>query len=375
MKKALSLHKKLKGKVEIRPKVSLSKNNLHLLYTPGVAEVNKAIARDAELADEFTGRANAVAVVTDGSRGIGVGNASPESSLPVMEGKAMMFHQFAKINAYPLSLGTKDEEEIVNAIAHLAPSFGAFNLEDIESPKCFSVLEKVRRKGILAFHDDSEGSAIIVMAGLFNALRVAGKSLKEVKICVAGAGAAGYGLFRLLSRAGVSNMVFVDVRGMIYKGRKRDDSYLREIAAKSNPQNARGKIRDALWGADVFIGFSGVADLISARDISHMRQFPIVFALSNPVPEISEREIRKASRDFVYATGRSGEANQINNALVFPGVFRGMLDSKKQMSESLALRIAERVASLVKRPSRKAIVPGMFDRRLVREIRSCFPSL
>jgi len=360
----LKFHKRLKGKIEIRPKFKLNHSNLKLAYTPGVAKVAQKIDENPKSCLDYTSKANNVAIITNGSRTIGVGNTIAEASLPVMEGKSVLFKCLAGIDAYPLCLSTKSVKEIVRTIEILAPTFSAFNIEDIESPKCFEIMEQLARKKIMAFHDDQQGAAVVVLAGLLNALKVMKKDLKKVKICLAGAGAAGYGTFKILKEMKVKNLVALDVHGIIYRWRKQDNKYFKEIARFSNPFNLRGGLEKAIKDADVFIGLTGQAGLLKSSHVSLMNERPIVFSLSNPVPEILPNEIKKVKKDHLYATGRSDLPNQINNALVFPRILRAMLDSQKNINIKLEVKIAKAVAGLVKKPNKKKILPDLFDKRL-----------
>lgn len=369
---AITLHKKFRGKIEIRPKMKVNKNNLRLVYTPGVAEVAKEIAKNPKNSFIFTSRVNNVAIITDGSRTLGVGNNIPEASQPVMEGKAVLLKTLANVNGYPLCLATKDAKEIVRTIEILSPSFSAFNIEDIESPKCFRIMEELEKKGILTFHDDRDGVAIAVLAGLINAARVTKKDLKKLKICLAGAGTAGYGTFRILKKAGIKNLLVLDVKGIIYRWRKKDNQYLKEIAKFSNPQNIKGGLKEAIKDADVFIGLSGGGGLLKSKDISLMAKMPIIFALSNPIPEIFPEEIKKATKNYIYATGRSDFPNQVNNALVFPGIFQGMLTKRKKITLKLEIKIAKAISRLVPRPRKNKILPSIFDKRVTPTIKNCF---
>jgi len=369
---ALNFHKKLKGKIEIRPKIKVSRKNFPLFYTPGVAEVAREISKDSEKSFLYTSRANNVAIITDGSRTLGVGDASPESSLPVMEGKAVLFKAMAGIDAYPLCLASKEKKDIIKAVELLRPNFAGFNLEDIESPKCFEIMKELEKKKIPVFHDDRQGAAIATFAGLINALKVMGKKMKNIKICLAGAGAAGYGIFEIFRFLRIKNLVVFDAKGIIYRGRKGDNIYLKDVADYSNPENIKDGLKTAIRNTDVFIGFSGVGNLLDKADIASMADRPIVFALSNPRPEILPSEIEKTADDYLYATGRPDFPNQINNALVFPGIFRGMLDNKKAVSAGMSVKIAEKLASLVSKPAKKRILPSVFDKRLVKTIKNCF---
>lgn len=369
---ALNFHKKYKGKLEVKPKMAVSQKNLHIIYTPGVADVNRKIAKTPESSFIYTSRGNNIAVITDGSRTIGVGNTIPEASMPVMEGKAILFKILGNVDAYPLCLGTKNAKEIIRTVELLQPSFGAFNIEDIESPKCFEIMQALEKKNILAFHDDQQGTAIIVLAGLLNAAKAMNKNLKTAKICLAGAGAAGYGVFKILKEFGIKNLIVLDNNGIIYQGRKGSNKYLKEIAKFTNSKNQRGTIKDALTQSDIFIGLTGVGKLLNSNHISLMNKKPVVFALSNPTPEIFPKDIQKITKDYLYATGRSDFPNQINNAIVFPGVFRGMLDKRKKMSLGLEVKIAKTVAGLIKNPTKKKVLPDVFDKRLVKVIKQSF---
>lgn len=368
MTEALRLHKKLKGKIEIKVKMKASQKNLHLIYTPGVAEVTKLISENPDQAFVYTSKGNNIAIVTDGSRTIGVGNTIAEASLPVMEGKAVLFKTLAGIDAYPLCLKTKSLKEIVKTIEFLSPTFGAFNVEDIESPKCFQIMEALEKKNILAFHDDKQGAAIVALAGLINALKAMKKDLKKVKICLAGAGAAGYGTFKILKEGGVKNLIVLERKGIIHRNSKDKNRYFEEIAQNTNPQNIKGGLKEAIKGADVFIGLTGKGGLLKSQDVSLMAKTPIIFALSNPVPEIFPQEVEKATKDYLYATGRSDFPNQINNAMVFPGIFKGMLQKRKKTTLKLEAKIARAVAGLVSKPTRKKILPQVFDKRLNKTI-------
>ncbi|PIR71507.1 MAG: NAD-dependent malic enzyme [Candidatus Nealsonbacteria bacterium CG_4_10_14_0_2_um_filter_37_10] len=371
MNKALNLHKKLKGKIEIRPKIRVSKRNLHLVYTPGVAEVAKEISRNPAKSFEYTSRGNNVAIITDGSRTLGVGNTIPEAALPVIEGKALFSKALAGIDAYPIALRTKSKKEIIRTIEILSPNFAAFNIEDIKSPKSLEIMEELRKKDLILFHDDEEGVAIVVLATLFNALRVVGKKLKEVRICLAGAGTAGYGIFKILNYAGLKNLLVYDAKGIIFRGRKGDNKYLKEIAKLTNRENLKGSQKEAIEGSDVFIGVTGCGNLLNSSDIKLMQKNPIIFALSNPVPEIFPKKIKKVTQNYILATGRSDFPNQINNLIVFPGILRGLLDSGRKMNLALEFKIAKSITSLIKKPRPNYIIPSPFDKRLVKTIVNC----
>ncbi|MBI2626394.1 MAG: NADP-dependent malic enzyme [Candidatus Nealsonbacteria bacterium] len=371
MKDALEIHKKLKGKIGIKAKVKVSKDNFGLIYTPGVVEVARVIAKDPLLSFEYTSRGNNVAIITDGSRTLGVGDAAPEASLPVMEGKALFLNLLAGIDAYPLCLNTKSKEEIVRTIEILSPSFAAFNLEDVQAPKSLDIMEELRKKDLIVFHDDEQGVAIAVLAALINALKVVGKKIESVKICIGGAGAAGYGISKLLNFAGAKNLLVFDAKGIIFRGREGDNKYLKEIADFTNTENSTGSKKEALKGSDVFIGVTGVANLLDSSDVSLMAKNPIIFAISNPIPEIIPKEIKKAAGKFVFSSGRSDFQNQINNIIVFPGVFRGLISARRKMDLALELKIAKAISALVKKPSISNIIPNPFDKRLLKTIAGC----
>ncbi|MEK7664531.1 MAG: malic enzyme-like NAD(P)-binding protein [Patescibacteria group bacterium] len=371
MNKALNIHKKLKGKIEIHPKIKVSKNNLKLIYTPGVAEVAKEIAKNPKNSYKYTGRGNNVAIITDGSRTLGAGDTVPEASLPVMEGKAMFLKLLGGVDAYPLCLNTKSKEEIIKTIEIISPNFAAFNLEDVKAPKSLEIMEKINQKGFIIFHDDEQGVAIVVLAAIFNALKVVGKKLDKAKICIAGAGSAGYGIFKILNFAGAKNIIVFDAKGIIFRGRKGDNKYLQEIASSTNRKNLKGGKDEAVLGCDVFIGVSGVGDLINSSNIGVMAKNPIIFAISNPSPEIIPAEIEKTTRKYVFASGRPDFKNQINNIVVFPGVFRGILDYRKKINLALEFKISKSIAGLIKKPSKNNIIPNPFDKRLVGAITNC----
>ena len=371
MNKALEIHKKLKGKIEICPKIKVTKKNLGLIYTPGVVEVNREIVKSPLNSFEYTGRGNNVAIITDGSRTLGVGDSIPEASLPVMEGKALFLKTLANVNAYPLCLNTKSKDEIIKTIEILSPNFGAFNLEDIRAPKSLEIMEELKEKDLILFHDDEQGVAIVVLAALLNALKVVGKKLNQVKICIGGAGAAGYGIFKILNYVGIKNLIVFDSKGIIFKGRGGDNKYLKEIAQLTNKENLRGAKKEAINKSDVFIGVTGIGNLLDNLDVKLMKEKPIIFALSNPSPEIFPEEIKKATKNCIFATGRSDFENQINNIIVFPGVFRGLLDFRKKMDLALEFKIAKAIASLVKKPNAKNIIPNPFDKRLLKTIVAC----
>lgn len=371
MTKALDLHKKLKGKIEIKAKVKVTKENFGLIYTPGVTDVTKKIAKNPESSYIYTGRANNVAIITDGSRTLGAGETVAEASLPVMEGKAMFLKTLARVDAYPLCLASKDKDEIVRTIEILSPNFGAFNLEDVKAPKSLEIMDEILAKGLIIFHDDEQGVAIVVLSAIINALKVVNKKLESVKICIAGAGAAGYGIFKILNYLGIKNIIVLDAKGIIYKSREGDNKYIKEIADNTNLKNLKGAKTESILNCDIYIGVSGVGNLLTAGDIKAMASRPIIFGLSNPNPEILPNEIKKITQDYIFASGRPDFENQINNVVVFPGIFRGLLDYRKKMTLELQARIAKAVAGLVKKPTKKCIIVKPFDKRLLKTITNC----
>ncbi|PIP27835.1 MAG: NAD-dependent malic enzyme [Candidatus Moranbacteria bacterium CG23_combo_of_CG06-09_8_20_14_all_35_22] len=361
------------GKIEIRSKVKLTKKTLPILYTPGVAEVSRAIAKDKKLSKLYTMRKNTVAVISDGSAVLGLGNIGPEAALPVMEGKALFFKELGGVDAIPIVLSTQDTEEIIKTIKYLAPTFGGINLEDISAPRCFEIEERLKKElDIPVFHDDQHGTAIVVLAGLINALKVVKKDLAKIKIVISGTGAAGVAIAKLLLKAGAKHIVMLDRMGIIYKKRSGGLNISKmEIARITNPENVRGNIRDALTGSDVFIGVSA-PNILTEEDISKMNKYAIVFAMANPIPEIIP-ERAKAGGAFIVATGRSDYANQINNVLAFPGIFRGVLDNNvKIITDEHKIKVAKAIASLIKNPNRGKIIPEALDSRVAKKVASVF---
>lgn len=370
---AIQLSKKIGGKIEIKSKKKLTKKSLPVLYTPGVAEVSKAIARNKKLSFQYTIRKNSVAIISDGSAVLGLGNIGPEGALPVMEGKAFLFKELGGVDAFPIVLDTQDTEEIIKTIKIIAPTFGGINLEDISAPRCFEIEERLKKElGIPVFHDDQHGTAIVVLAGLINALKTVKKDIKKVKIIISGAGAAGIAIAKLLLKYKVGNIILSDSQGIIYKGRPKGMNWVKkEIVATTNPERIKGTLKQALRGADVFIGVSA-PKLLNRHDIRKMGLRPIVFAMSNPVPEIMPDEARKGGAEII-ATGSSEYPNQINNALVFPGIFRGALDNKiAEITDKHKIKATEALASLIKKPTCDKIVPGVLDRRAVKVVANIF---
>jgi len=367
VKDPLSYHSKLKGKIVVSSKELLTKDNLSLAYTPGVAKVSMAIANNKKLVGKYTGVNNTVAIITDGTAVLGLGNIGPEAALPVMEGKAAIFADFAGVNAFPICLATQDPAKIIETVKNIAPAFGGINLEDIAAPACFEVLEALEKElNIPVFHDDQDGTAIVVLAGLINALKISSRD-KSTKIVISGAGAAGIAIARLLESYGISNYCLCDSHGTI-SGCRRDLTKEKSAALKkSNASCPCASCTDALVGADVLIGVSK-PDQFTAKDIRRMNPNPIIFALANPIPEITPEEARNGGAKII-ATGRSDYPNQINNALVFPGLFRGLLDNNiRKVTPAIKISVAEAIAGMVANPTPENFMPSIFDSELVRNV-------
>lgn len=368
-KKALILHKKLKGKISICTKAPVrNREDLSLYYTPGVGAVSSYLATHKKETREYTMKRNAVAVVSDGSAVLGLGNIGPEGALPVMEGKAMLFKTLADIDAFPIVLATQDTEEIIQTVKNIAPAFGGINLEDIAAPQCFEIEKRLQAElDIPVMHDDQHGTATIVLAGLINAFKVAKKDIRKSRIVIAGAGAAGNAIAELLLLYGVGDLMIVDSRGIICGERTDLNEYKQELLRRTNKRGICGILLAAFHEADAFVGVSK-GGTVTAEHIQAMNDRPIVFALANPVPEIIPDEAKKAGA-YVIATGRSDFPNQINNSLGFPGIFRGALDNGvKVITDAMLLRAAQNIAKLVKRPTAKCIIPNTFDPRVVKAV-------
>lgn len=368
---ALDLHKQYRGKIttQLRDASELTREKLSAYYTPGVAEISRAIAADPTLLSQYTWTNNLVAVISDGSSVLGLGDVGPKASMPVMEGKALLFKHFAGIDSVPITLDVHTPDEIIATVKAIAPSFGAINLEDIAAPQCFEIEERLKAElDIPVFHDDQHGTAIVVLAGLINAVKVTGKSLKDSKIVTIGAGAAGTAIVKLLSHYGISSIVSVDSKGIISD--HRDDLNDEKQALMSHLDTSQaGTLEDALRGADIFIGVSRPG-LLTADMVRTMAPNPIIFALSNPTPEIMPDEA-KAAGATVVATGRSDFPNQVNNALAFPGIFRGALDNGvKKITDDHKIAAAHALADLVETPTADEIIPSPFDSRVVPAVAS-----
>jgi malate dehydrogenase (oxaloacetate-decarboxylating) len=386
---AINLHRMLKGKIEIHNKVSVEnafdeeKGTLGLIYTPGVAYVATEISNNKELVYDYTSKWNNVAIICDGTRVLGLGNIGPEGALPVMEGKSVLFKILGGINAFPLCIATKEKEEIIRFVKAIQPVFGAINIEDIESPKVFDIIKRLQNElTIPVFHDDQHGTAVITLAALINSLKLLSKKLDSIKVVISGSGSAGYGIFKILEKAGCKDIVVTDSKGAIYEGRKdlkdyddkdgddynnNNNTSKQEISRKSNPRKLTGSLADVIRAADVFIGVSGKAGLLNNDMVKSMNHDAIIFALSNPDPEILPRDALKAGARIV-ATGRSDFSNQVNNAVVFPAVLRALLDMKaKGLDEDMLVAASYAIASLVERPHLKEdyIIPKVNDPRIL----------
>ena len=363
---ALELHAQHKGKITttLRDTSTLDKDKLSAYYTPGVAEVSRVIAADPSLLPTYTWTNNLVAVISDGSAVLGLGDIGPRGSMPVMEGKALLFKHFAGIDSVPITIDVHTEDEIVQTIKAIAPSFGAINLEDIAAPKCFAIEERLKAElDIPVFHDDQHGTAIVVLAGLINAAKVTNRTLTDSKIVVIGAGAAGTAIIKLLSKYGISNIVAVDSRGAV--GASRTDlNDEKKTLLEYIDTSAEGSLEDVIVDADIFIGVSKPG-LLTQDMVRSMKKDAVIFALSNPTPEIMPDEAKEAGA-AVIATGRSDFPNQVNNALAFPGIFRGALDNGvKKITDEHKIAAAEVLASLVEDPSADTVIPSVFNEQLV----------
>ena len=365
--KSLELHYKLKGKIEVTARAKVGdREALSLAYTPGVAAPCLEIQKDVSKSYELTRRWNTVAVVTDGTAVLGLGDIGPEAGMPVMEGKCVLFKEFGGVDAVPLCIRSKDVDEIVNTVALLAGSFGGVNLEDISAPRCFEIERRLKERcDIPVFHDDQHGTAVIMLAGLMNALKAVGKKLDDVKIVTSGAGAAGIAIIKLLVSVGAKNVVMTDRRGAIYKGRADLNPAKQEIAEKTNPAGERGGLKDVIKCADVFIGVSAPG-VLTPEMVRSMAENAIVFACANPTPEIFPDEAKKAGA-AVVSTGRSDYPNQINNVLAFPGIFRGALDARaSEINDEMKIAAANAIAGLVSDEELCCdnILPQAFDPRV-----------
>jgi len=365
-RQALALHKKLGGKIRVHSAMPVkNRATLALVYTPGVAAVSTFVAQNPTLAREYTIKGKMVAVISDGSAVLGLGNIGALGALPVMEGKCALFKELGGVDAFPIVLDTQDTDKIVETILAIAPGFGGINLEDFSAPRCFDIEKRLKEKlAIPVMHDDQHGTAIAVLAGLINAAKVVRKKLPALRVVISGAGAAGTAIAKLLLLAGISDIILLDSKGTITHGRHGLSGHKLELSEATNPRTVAGGLDEALEGADVFIGVSGPA-LMNRLQVGLMAEKPIVFAMANPVPEIMPEEAKKGGA-YVIATGRSDYPNQINNSLVFPGVFRGALKNRvSKITDDMKLRAAKNLAALVGKPSAEKIIPDPFDKRVV----------
>lgn len=368
MKEALELHRTHRGKIEVISKVPvLNKHDLSLAYTPGVAEPCKEIHADPDKVYEYTAKGNMVAVVTNGTAVLGLGDIGAAAGLPVMEGKAVLFKAFAGVDAFPICLDSKDPDEIVNAVRLLEPVFGGVNLEDISAPACFEIESKLKKvTNMPIFHDDQHGTAIVVCAAMINALKIVGKDASELRVVINGAGAAGIAVCKLLMTLGVNDIILCDSKGAVYEGRTEGmNPYKEEMAKITNRQKLSGKLADVMKGADVFIGLS-IAGCVTREMVSSMAEDPMIFAMANPIPEIMPDEARAAGAK-VIATGRSDFSNQINNVLAFPGVFRGALDARAtDINEEMKLAAAYAISEIItdEELDPEYVIPAPFDERV-----------
>jgi malate dehydrogenase (oxaloacetate-decarboxylating) len=368
---SLKLHEQKQGKISVTSKIKVeTRDDLSLAYTPGVAEPCRKIHENEENVYKYTSKGNLVAVVTDGTAVLGLGDIGPKAGLPVMEGKAVLFKEFAGVDAFPICLDTKNVDEIVKAVKLIAPGFGGINLEDIAAPRCFEIEEKLKKElDIPVFHDDQHGTAVVVLAGLINALKVVNKKLEDLKVVVNGAGAAGTAIAKLLISSGVKNLIACDRAGILYRGIENMDDAKKELAKITNPENIKGTLADAIVGADVFIGVSAPG-VVSQDMVRSMNKDSILFAMANPTPEIMPDEA-KAAGARVVGTGRSDFPNQVNNVLAFPGIFRGALDVRaKEINEEMKIAAAYAIASMIKDEdlNDNNVIPNALDRSIAANV-------
>ncbi|BCC51186.1 MULTISPECIES: NAD(P)-dependent malic enzyme [Bacillus cereus group] len=366
--RSLLLHKELVGKIEITSKVEVnSADDLSLTYTPGVAESCKAIAADEETVYDYTARGNMVAVVSDGTAVLGLGNIGPKAAMPVMEGKSILFKRFANVDAFPLCLGTTDVDEIVTLVKNLEPTFAGINLEDIAAPRCFEIEKRLKEEtNIPVFHDDQHGTAIVVLAAVINALKVVSKQMDHVKIVINGAGSAGIAIGKLLLKAGAQHITLVSLEGIVCEGEAWMNEAQIEVSKKTNREHVRGTLKEAIHQADIFIGVSA-PNVLTKELVQMMNEKAIVFAMANPIPEIFPEDALEAGA-AVVGTGRSDYANQVNNVLAFPGIFRGALDVRAtDITEEMKLAAAYGIANIITDEERNAnyVIPNPLDKRVV----------
>lgn len=370
-KLSLALHKKLGGKISLAPKAHLkTRTDWSTFYTPGVAAVSSHLAKNPKDVRLYTLKKNTVAVISDGSAVLGLGNIGPEGAIPVMEGKCVIFKEMADVDAFPIVLSTQDPEEIIRIVKGIAPVFGGINLEDFAAPNCFMIEERLKAElSIPVMHDDQHGTAIVALAGLINSAKVVGKDIKALKVVIVGAGAAGRAIALLLVKYGIADVTLIDRSGVIDLDRKGLAGYKKELARVTNPRHITGDMENAMKGADVVIGVSGPGKIARAH-VEMMAEKPIVFALANPIPEIMPEDALRAGA-LVVATGRSDFPNQINNSLVFPAIFRGALDRNVlAITDDMKLAAAKKLASLIKKPTAENVIPKIETPGLVKAIAS-----
>ncbi|MFR3730606.1 NADP-dependent malic enzyme [Lacrimispora sp.] len=368
---ALKMHEEHKGKIEVRSKVKVeTREDLSTAYTPGVAEPCRKIRDNKEEVYRYTAKGNLVAVVSDGTAVLGLGDIGPEAAMPVMEGKSILFKAFADIDAFPICLNTKDSEEIIETVKRIAPTFGGINLEDISAPRCFEIERRLKEElDIPVFHDDQHGTAIVVSAGLVGALKLVKKNIHKVKAVINGAGSAGISICRLLLEIGIGDVILVDKNGILAPGEAWMNPAQKEMADRTNQEQLHGNLKDAMKGRDIFIGVSAPG-VVTAEMVSTMAKDAIVFAMANPVPEITPDEAKRGGARII-ATGRSDFPNQINNVLVFPGVFRGALDARaKDITEKMKIAAVYAIADIIPEEelTEEYIIPGAFDKRVVNRV-------
>jgi len=368
---ALKMHKEKKGKLEIVGKIKVeTRDDLAIAYTPGVAQPCIEIAKDKDKVYDYTIKGNTVAIVSNGTAVLGLGNIGAEAGIPVMEGKALLFKEFGGVDAFPICLDTEDPEEVIKTVKLMAPVFGGINLEDIKAPECFYIEKRLKEElNIPVFHDDQHGTAVVVLAGLYNALKVVKKKIEEVKIIINGAGSAGIAVCKLLLNAGAKNIIMCDKNGAIYKGGDMLNPAQQEIALDTNKEMESGALAEVIKGADVFIGVSAPG-VLTAEDVKKMNEDAIIFAMANPTPEIMPEEAKRGGARII-ATGRSDFANQINNVLVFPGIFKGALAVRsKEINEDMKLAAARAIANLItdEELNEEYIIPNALDKRVADEV-------
>lgn len=364
---SLKLHEKLQGKISLKSKVKVeTREDLSLAYTPGVAEPCRRINRNLDDVYKYTSKGNLVAVVTDGTAVLGLGDIGPEAGMPVMEGKAVLFKEFGNVDAFPICLGTKDVDEIVKTVKLISPGFGGINLEDISAPRCFEIERRLKEElDIPVFHDDQHGTAIVVLAGILNSMKITGQKLSDMKVVINGAGAAGTAIAYLLQEAGAANVILCDRTGALWLGREKMNDAKNEVASKTNPNSEKGSLADVLKNANIFIGVSS-ADVVSQDMVRSMAKDPIIMAMANPSPEIMPDKALEAGAR-IMATGRSDFPNQINNVLVFPGLFRGALDVRaSQINTEMKIAAAEALAGYIKEEelNEENIIPSALDKKV-----------